>query len=250
MILLLGGTSESLAVADDLNAHHYSFVLSVTTDYGAELALKHAQNVCKQTLTPETFHHFFVENHIKVIVDATHPFARVISQTVIEAAKKEGIPYIRYERTGLLGQEEGLKLVRSTAEACQYLLKFQGNIYLSTGSKTAPDYAKQLDVSRLHVRVLPTERVMKLLTDAGYQANQINAIQGPFSVELNVELFKHAQAVAVVTKESGKQGGVQEKIQACRQLNIPCVVIKRPEISYPKKVTEIAALEKELEGLR
>ncbi len=52
---------------------------------------------------------------------------------------------------------------------------------------------------------------MKLLTDAGYQANQIDAIQGPFSVELNVELFKHAQAVAVVTKESGKQGGVQEK---------------------------------------
>ncbi|WP_243676981.1 precorrin-6A/cobalt-precorrin-6A reductase [Secundilactobacillus collinoides] len=59
MILLLGGTSESLDVADYLTKAKAPFILSVTTDYGAELARPHAVHVSEQILTPATFHDFF-----------------------------------------------------------------------------------------------------------------------------------------------------------------------------------------------
>ena len=51
----------------------------------------------------------------------------------------------------------------------------------------------------------------------------------------------------MVTKESGRQGGVQEKIAACQQLGIPCIIIRRPQISYPHMVSSLQELEKYLE---
>lgn len=242
MILLLGGTSESLAVADWLTAHQRPFILSVTTDYGATLARQHAQQVSEAVLTPATFSHFFDTHAITMVLDATHPFARIISTTIIEAAATAGIPYLRFEREDGLKSSANLVLVDSLTQACDYLKQRVGTVYLSTGSKTAADYADQLGVDRLHVRVLPTTGVMTLLTAAGFNSGQIDGIRGPFTVQLNVELFERANAIAVVTKESGRRGGVQEKMMACDQLGIPCIVIRRPAVDYPQRVSTLADL--------
>ena len=247
MILLLGGTTESLEVADKLSDAKVPFIISVISDYGAELAAKHGENVIKIIFTAENFPSFCRDHHIKLVLDATHPFARVISELAINEAKKLKIPYLRFERPNNYSKDANLKLVNSLEEACQILKKVKGKIYLSTGSKTAPAYAEQLGVDRLHVRVLPTTKVMEKLTNAGFIASQIDAIQGPFSMALNIELFKHANAKIVVTKESGRQGGVQEKIAACQQLGIPCIIIRRPQINYPHMVSSLQELEKYLE---
>lgn len=247
MILLLGGTTESLEVADKLTKCKMPFVLSVVSDYGAKLAYQHSKNVIEITFTEESFSQFCREKQVSLILDATHPFARVISQLAISEAKELHIPYLRYERQNVYSKNANLKMVSSLNEACEYLKTIKGIIYLSTGSKTAPDYAKQLGVERLHIRVLPTTRVMNNLTATGFIASQIDAIQGPFSTALNYELFKRAQAKVVVTKESGRQGGIQEKIVACEQLQIPCVIIRRPQIKYPAIVTNLDELRKYLE---
>jgi precorrin-6A/cobalt-precorrin-6A reductase len=247
MILLLGGTSESLEVADLLTARHLSFVDSVISDYGAELARQHAANVAETTFTVDNFAAFCRDQQVKLIIDATHPFARVISRLAIDQAQKLNIPYLRFERQNNYDSAAKMKMVDSLAEACEYLTQFDSGIYLSTGSKTAPEYAQKLGVGRLHVRVLPTTRVMENLTAAGYIASQIDAIQGPFSVTLNKELFKHAKAKVVVTKESGRQGGVQEKITACEQLGLPIVIIRRPQLDYPQQVGSLDELTTYLE---
>lgn len=247
MILLLGGTSESLAVADVLAKHQLPFVVSVISDYGEELAKQHAPAVVKTTFTEENFPAFCRQHQINLILDATHPFARVISQLAIDQASKLAIPYLRFERSSALKAAITLKMMDSTTEACAYLKTVSGKVYLSTGSKTAPDYAQSLGVDRLHVRVLPTTRVMTNLTAAGFVASQIDALQGPFSVALNVELFRHAGADIVVTKESGRRGGLQEKIAACEKLAIPCVIIRRPQIDYPQVVSSLEELKAYLE---
>ena len=247
MILLLGGTSESLAVADVLTARQLPFVVSVISDYGEELAKKHAAAVVKTTFTEENFPAFCRQHQIELILDATHPFAWVISQLAIDQARALEIPYLRFERPSALKAETVLKMVDSTTAACDYLKTVPGKVYLSTGSKTAPEYAHSLGVERLHVRVLPTTRVMTNLTAAGFIASQIDASQGPFSVALNVELFKHAGTDIVVTKESGRRGGLQEKIAACEQLAIPCVIIRRPQLDYPQVVSSLEELKAYLE---
>lgn len=243
MILLLGGTSESLEVADYLTASNQEFILSVTTEYGEQLAKQHAKLVSNQVLVPDTFAAFFTHHQINLIIDATHPFARVISTTIIEAAKQAAIPYIRFERKDTLVDSPNLKLVKSEAEACAYLKNTEGRVYLSTGSKTAPYYAEQLGIDRVWVRVLPTATVLTMLEASGYTADNIDAVKGPFTVDLNVELFKRAQAQYMITKQSGRRGGFQEKLAACQQLGIQCVVITRPAIDYPNKVTSLDELE-------
>lgn len=46
MILVLGGTSDSLKICDRLNQIGISdFVLSVATEFGKDLALEHAKNI-------------------------------------------------------------------------------------------------------------------------------------------------------------------------------------------------------------
>lgn len=247
MILLLGGTTESLEVADMLTRRKVPFVLSVISDYGAELAHEHAKNVVKTIFNEENLPDFCRDNQIDFILDATHPFARVISQLAINKAQELKITYLRYERQNIYDKNAILKIVDSLDEACEYLKTKKGNVYLSTGSKTAPEYAKKLGVNRLHVRVLPTIKVLNNLTNAGFIASQIDAIQGPFTTVLNYELFKRASAAVVVTKESGRQGGIQEKIAACEQLQIPCVVIRRPQIDYPAVVANLDKLKSYLE---
>ncbi len=248
MILLLGGTSESLDVADYLTKINAPFILSVTTDYGAELARPHAAHVSQQILTPATFHAFFSDHDITLIIDATHPFAKVISGTVMVAAKTDQIRYIRLERANGLEEGPNLKLFDDLDGVVDYLRPTTGTVYLSTGSKTAGDYAQKLGVNRLHVRVLPTVKAIGLLDDAGFEADQIDAVRGPFSEQLNIELFDRCHAIAVVTKESGRRGGVQEKITACEKLGIPCLVIKRPTLEYPERATSLAELRALLEG--
>ncbi|QLL69176.1 precorrin-6A reductase [Lactobacillus sp. 3B(2020)] len=247
MILLLGGTSESLEVADYLSQVKLKFMVSVISDYGAELAQQHADQVIKTVFTPESLAEFCQTNQVSLILDATHPFARVISQEAMNCAAQLGIKYLRFERPSLFENVKNLVPVTSMNEAITYLKSIEGTIYLSTGSKTAPDYATALGVERLHVRVLPTTRVLEKLTKAGFIASQIDAIQGPFSKELNIEMFKHAQAQAVVTKESGRQGGIQEKITACQALDIPCVIIRRPAMDYPAVVKDVSELKQTLE---
>ena len=66
MILLLGGTTESLAVADELTKHKVPFVLSVISDYGAELARRHAKNIVETTFTDESLLSFCHDNQISV----------------------------------------------------------------------------------------------------------------------------------------------------------------------------------------
>jgi precorrin-6A/cobalt-precorrin-6A reductase len=48
MILLMGGTTESLTIADFLTQQQRPFILSVVSQYGAELAHEHAAMVSEQ----------------------------------------------------------------------------------------------------------------------------------------------------------------------------------------------------------
>jgi precorrin-6A/cobalt-precorrin-6A reductase len=67
----------------------------------------------------------------------------------------------------------------------------------------------------------------------GIKSPNILALQGPFSHELNKAIFNQYRIDVVVTKDSGKIGGVPEKIQAAMETGIDTVVIQREEIEYP-----------------
>ncbi|EHV0153401.1 TPA: precorrin-6A reductase [Enterococcus faecalis] len=248
MILVLGGTSDSLGIAEQLEQEGRNVCFSVVSDYGEQLALKKVSHVVKGRLTKEDMVRFIQENQVDVLLDATHPFAAIVSKTAIEAAKTANIPYVRYERPRV-DLKTSIR-VKDTDEACQWVkTHIDGPVYLTTGSKTLHEFRDKLPLEMIVARVLPTAEVLQQTEALGFQAHQIEGIKGPFSVDMNKALMTKNQAAVMITKESGIAGGILEKIEACDVLGIPCVVITRESIAYPILFHEVEELCHYLEGL-
>jgi precorrin-6A/cobalt-precorrin-6A reductase len=63
----------------------------------------------------------------------------------------------------------------------------------------------------------------------GFKPYQIVAAQGPFTQRFNEALWEQLKIDVVISKESGKVGGTDEKIKACLELGIPIIVLQRPQ---------------------
>lgn len=240
MILLLGGTSDSQNIAKAFNKNDINFYLSVVSDYGESLAKSVAENIIKGRLTKAEMVEFIQNHQVNKIVDATHPFAEEVSKNAISACEATATPYFRFERPSF--SAEGILEVDSVKEACQKAQEYSGNIYLTTGSKTLGEFLKYLPKNAIIARVLPTTEVMNAIEKLGLTTSQVEAIKGPFSRTLNRELLLHNKAGVMITKESGNAGGFLEKVEACHDLNIPCIVLRRKKINYPNKFSTIEEL--------
>ena len=243
MKLLLGGTFDSTAILDVLDRLKIDVTSSVVTDYGRHLASKYGQPVIQGRLTAEDMVAFIKENDVDEIIDATHPFADIVSKEAIRAAEMAGVSYLRFERQATLDLS-GAIVVHSTQEAIDEIAK-RGykTVYLGTGSKTLPLFVKGLPEQRIVVRVLPTSEVLLACEQLGLVADQIDAIKAPFSKECNKELLLRSGADVFVSKESGTVGGIREKIDGCQELGMDCIIISRPIVAYPQMVSNLEELE-------
>ncbi|WII35987.1 precorrin-6A reductase [Paenibacillus thiaminolyticus] len=240
MILIFGGTSDSLDICDWLHVRGHEYIVSVATEYGEQLAKRHAGQVICQRLDEAGMCRVMREKAVSLIIDATHPFAVEVSANAMNAAGSMNIPYVRYERSS--GEADHLHLVCDIDEACRAAAALGDRIFLMTGSKNLPEYVAKLPGKHVIARVLPVADVIAACEQLGLLADQIIAMKGPFSQALNTELFRQTGAEVMITKESGPKGGFAEKIAACQDLGIPCVVIRRPPLQYPNVITDICEL--------
>ena len=81
---------------------------------------------------------------------------------------------------------------------------------------------------RLYARVLPMTSVVEQCIALGFQGKHLICMQGPFTVELNQALLKQINAKYMVTKDSGSNGGLDEKLEAAKKANAIPIVIGRP----------------------
>ncbi|MBZ4645485.1 MAG: precorrin-6x reductase [Clostridia bacterium] len=236
MILVLAGTQDGREIACQLGLQGYNVTVSVASEYGAAL-VQQAENVkvIQGKLQLADMKKFIMTMGISVVVDATHPFAKNVSENAIQACRETFIHYLRYERDS--ANVEGYSnvvLVDSYHEAVEKVNEMDGMVFLTTGSNSLDIFINGInDRTRIAARVLPGVQVMNKCIGLGLQPSQIIAMQGPFSRELNREMFKHYNTAVVVTKESGNIGGIEDKILAARDIGIPIIVITRPGIDYP-----------------
>jgi precorrin-6A/cobalt-precorrin-6A reductase len=238
MILVLGGTSDSTRICNLLNEINKEYIVSVTTQYGADIASKVAKNIVIKRMNPKYMISFMKENNIDLVIDSTHPYAIEVSKNAIEVTNILGVDYIRYERKSLLDELDYDKVikVKNTEEAYKKADEIGQNIFLGTGSKTIKEFADNLKNKKIIARVLPTSEVIKMCEDVGLNADNIIAMKGPFSEEINEETYKHYNIDLVITKESGVEGGFLEKVNAAKNLDIPVIVIVREKLNYPNVV--------------
>lgn len=247
MILVLGGTSDSIEICNLLNQYKLCYVVSVTTSYGEELARKCTDSVLLKKLTIEDMVDYIKEHSITKIIDATHPYAVEVSRNAIKACETLEIEYVRFERESLINKidYDNKYIVEDIEEACKIANNLGNNIFIGTGSKNLHLYKEMIKDKNLIARVLPTSEVLINCEEIGFNADNIIAMKGPFSEEMNEVTYRQYKIDLVITKESGRAGGFLEKVNACKKLNIPVIIIKRKGINYPNKVGSI----EELKGL-
>lgn len=243
MILVLGGTSDSLRVCEILNEKNKKFILSVTTDYGKEISKDFADNIALGKMNLEDMIKFIKENNINAIVDSTHPYAMEVSKNAIEASEILNIRYLRYERpSDNVLDNPNIYTVNNIEEAAELANKIGTNIFLATGSKNLEYFVKNLKNKEIVARILPTVDVIKACEEIGLKPENIVGMKGPFTYDINKSLYKFYNSDLVITKESGKEGGFYEKIKASLDLNIKTIVILRPKVNYPNVICDMNEL--------
>ncbi len=235
MIWVVGGTSNATEICERLVVAGLSVVVSVTTDFGRQLSEFSGIEVVLGKMSREEMEHLILTRGVRLIVDASHPFATEVSANAMLAAKNTGVPYLRFERTNI--RFENATYVDSYEAAVAYLTEKQGNILLTTGSKFVAKFIP-LEMERLYARVLSTSDSVALCEQAGLNPVNVIAMCGVGSVALNMALLKEFDIRFLITKESGAEGGLQEKIEAANLVNAEVIIIQRPAINYPEMYSD------------
>lgn len=257
MIWIAAGTEEGRRIAKALEEKDQEIMVSVTTEYGGSLLRRELENVriIDRALDYQSMGKIIKEFPITKIVDATHPYADLVSKNLIALAEKNVISYIRYERPSLKEliqkeipehEKDHILWVKNTGDAVEALNKSRGKVLLTMGSKTLGDYLKGLDSSRIYARLLPVAKVMEKCRALGLPPGQILGMQGPFSTEFNRATLKEFNIESLVTKDSGLTGGVREKILGALETKVQIIIIERPGVVYPRVFSDMEALMKEL----
>lgn len=228
-ICVFAGTTEGRELVEFLSTQPVSVTACVATEYG-ETLLTPADNltISAKRLTAEQMEVLFASERFDLVVDATHPYASVVTENIANACAATGTAYQRLLRFGGAAPDDAA-FAADIAEAVEYLNATEGNILLTTGSKELGQFASLRNFdSRVYARVLPMEESLRQCREAGLKSAHILAMQGPFSAEMNVAMLKSVGAEYLVTKDSGSAGGFEEKIAAAREAGAKLVVIGRP----------------------
>ena len=242
-VCIFAGTTEGRALARLLTGKGIPVYACVATEYGeAVLEPNDRLTISSGRLTEGQMEALFRERAFDCVVDATHPYASLATENIKTACDAAGTEYLR-----LLREESQLPqsciYAESAREAALLLETMPGNILLTTGSKelsvfsALPDFAQ-----RVYARVLPLPDSLRSCEEAGLPGSHIFAIQGPFSLEMNLAMLRFCNASILVTKEAGCKGGFPEKAQAAREFGAKLLVIGRPAQKEGMDFGAIAAL--------
>lgn len=229
-VVIFAGTIEGRTLSEYLSGQQVPVVACVATEYGETLLKEDAWlKVHAGRMDQEQMKAFIREQDAELVVDATHPYAAEVSGNVSRACADAGREYIRLIReSGQVTADDAI-FVSSVDEAVDYLKETDGNILATTGSKelkkytAVPDYEK-----RVFARVLSAGEVASACEKLGFRGRNLICMQGPFSEELNTAMLKQFDCRYLVTKETGKAGGFEEKIRAAKKAGAKVVLVGRP----------------------
>ncbi|WP_194190174.1 cobalt-precorrin-6A reductase [Clostridium chrysemydis] len=245
MILLVLGTKEGKEIVKKINEFREDIVISTSTKYGGEL-LKDTkfQKLNTSPLDKDGFKDLIKEKDCDTIIDATHPYAKDVSITLMEVAKDMNLKYFRFERKGILENynDENIMFIDSYDELKWALNEIKGNVLNTTGSNNISKIESLNLENRIIHRILPSPKIINNLLENGIKYENIIGMKGPFGFFINDGIIKEYDIKALITKDSGLIGGTKEKIEAALQSNVKVIVINKPNISYVNKIYEIEEL--------
>lgn len=226
---MFGGTIEGRELAGECARQGWDCHVYVATDTGEEFLGQLPATVHVGRLQEKEMAEELAGLEPALVLDATHPYAVEVSENIRSACADAGLRYVR-----ILRDESSVRgdIEVSSAEEAAKILQDQFAavpVLLTTGSKELHEFAGAAgEIPELYVRILPGEANRALALEAGIDPAHIIAGVGPYSEEENLRIIHRYGIRALVTKESGRQGGYEEKIRAASRAGAVSIVIRRP----------------------
>ena len=238
-IVIFGGTSEGRELSGELAKAGAEVLVSVASDYGVE-EQGSAEGVTVACGPKEETEIRAMIADADAVIDATHPYAVIVTDNIRRAAEAEGVERLRLLRDESRISSEGsgkdsldgatdICFAEDAEDAARMAAQMGGRVLLTTGSKDLGIYGELLEPELLYPRVLPLVSSIEACEKAGIPHRNIIAVQRPFSEELNEAVIREYEIDVMITKDSGAAGGFPEKISAAKDCQIPVIVITRPE---------------------
>ncbi len=229
-VLIFGGTSDARQLCHQLDAAGVDYTLSVATETGRAMAGEIHGAVRCGRMDRAQIAAWLQAHGTRWVIDASHPYAEVVSRNVALACDASGVLLSRYQRpdAGSTLSHPLLHTVGSIDEACAVAQPLGERVLLTTGSKDLAHWRAGLPGKTLLARVLPVAEVIDQCRALGFGVGEIFALCGPFSADFNAAFYRQCRAEVVITKASGAECGFMEKVQPCLDAGLPCIVIMRP----------------------
>ena len=231
MILVFGGTTEGRKTVEVLEEAGSPYFYSTKTGE-QELSLHNGLRI-EGAMNAETMYSFCKEHQIRLIIDAAHPFASQLHETIANVASEYDIPVIRYERI-YPPRDVDITWIDDYAEVPTDI-----HTLLATTGVQSISKLKYLEEKGIKViyRILNRESSILLAHQQGATDDQLCFY--PQTVE----------ADAVLMKESGVSGGFVEKIAEAREKGMRIIALKRPNLSFVNTINGPYGLRRAVEKL-
>lgn len=233
-ILVFGGTTEGRVAAGVLDAAGRPFFYSTRHDL-QEVPMANGTHLCG-AMDATAVAQFCRREGVSLLIDAAHPFAPQVHDQIWEGAREAGAKVVRFDRQYAPRETD----IVWCADFADFRRRFRrdypagARLLAATGVQTIGEYrGLQADI---HFRVLNRPQSVALARAQGVEPHRLVFYGQPDPHRYDV----------LVTKESGRSGGFDEKVAAAREVGTRVYAICRP----PLKPERYAAVVDGPNGLR
>ena len=234
-LLILGGTGEAARLADRLAGDRR---LRVTTSLAGRTS--NPRRIAGRVRIggfggAHGLRTYLEQELIRLLVDATHPFASRISAHAVDACERGGIDRLQLRRLPWDAQSGDRWIrVRSIEEAPRQMQASHKTVFLTTGQKGIELFSA-FDDLRFVVRLVEAPKTPLPITHY-----TLILARGPYSEREEERLMREHQVDLVVSKNSGG-AATYAKISASAKLGIPVLMIDQPPPAPGPKVDSVEA---------
>lgn len=170
------------------------------------------------------------------VVDATHPFAAQMSRHAIAACGETGVPLTALTRAPWTPESgDNWTHVSDIDGAVTALDRPAARVMLAIGRMNLPAFAPRPQHFYLLRLVDPPE------TPPALPDHYVEVDRGPFSFDGDLALMRQHAISLVVSKNSGGTGAYA-KIRAARALELPVIMIARPDLPPRHELHDVHAV--------
>ncbi|MCF4125582.1 cobalt-precorrin-6A reductase [Methylobacterium sp. SyP6R] len=225
-ILILGGTFEAASLVRLLAERpDHDVTLSLAGRTAAPLALP-AHTRIGGFGGADGLAAYLREHGIAALIDATHPFAKVISHNAALASRAAGVPLLAIRRPAWAREAgDDWHEVDSVAQAVPALGDTPRRVFLTVGRLELAAFAAAPQHRYLVRTIEPVGDALP-----GIDVTAIEA-RGPFGATEEEALMRRHRVEVLVTKNSGG-AATYGKIAAARALSLPVVIVRQPLLPH------------------